>query len=104
MKTYTDRSFLSTYNLAHMNERRGVVGSCNNGYSPQLGVVYDAPMYGIELLIIGSQCNSLLRILSFWYHIVYICCTSVVPCAAMCLLAQLILLAKLCAANVPSEN
>ena len=60
------------------------------------------PMYGIELLIIGSQCNSLLR---FWYHIVYRCCTSVVPCAAMCLLAQLfILLAKLCAASVPSEN
>ena len=53
------------------------------------------PMYGIELLIFGSQCNSLLR---FWYHIVYICCTSVVPCAAKCLLA------KLCAASVPSEN
>ena len=41
------------------------------------------PMYGIELLIIGSRCNILLRILSFWYRTVDICRTSVVPHAAM---------------------
>ena len=58
-------------------------------------------MYGIELLIIGSQCNILLRISSFfflfffWYRTVYICRTSVVPHAAMRLLAQLLML--LCA-------
>ena len=58
------------------------------------------PMCGIELLIIGSQCNILLRISSFfffffWYRTVYICRTSVVPHAAMHLLAQLLML--LCA-------
>ena len=70
-------------------------------------------MYGIELLIIGSQCNILLRkykchasffgLFFCWggggggYHTVYICHVSH---AAMCLLAQLlILLAKLRAAN-----
>ena len=64
------------------------------------------PIYGIELLIIGSQCNILLRkykchaFFFFFvggYHTVYIYHVSH---AAMCLLAQLLtLLAKLRAAN-----